>query len=254
MKKPKPYDQAFKYLAEQDPRALLVMLGILKPGQKVRIKLLPNEVTVSAKLPDSTYLVTLESGAARQALQSRRQDVLSFVPLMKGGVAEVAATATRIEQIADPKKKEELGVYFSLLSGLRYTPVELLEIFGRANMITYEHIKDSSMLRYWAKEARKEGRLKGREEGRKEGRKEGREEGAAEVAAKLLTIAVQQRFPSLEASAQIEQIRDAETLQSLFVELIGTKSARAFSQRLNEVAAQQKTPSRKAKKNGTGKK
>jgi hypothetical protein len=28
---PKMYDQAFKYLAENDPRALLVMLGALPP-------------------------------------------------------------------------------------------------------------------------------------------------------------------------------------------------------------------------------
>lgn len=57
MKKPKPYDQAFKYLAEQDPTALLILLGALKPEQKVTIELLPNEVTVSAKLPDSVYLI-----------------------------------------------------------------------------------------------------------------------------------------------------------------------------------------------------
>ena len=60
MKKPKPYDQAFKYLVEQDPTALLILLGALKPEQKVTIELLPNEVTVSAKLPDSVYLNTVD--------------------------------------------------------------------------------------------------------------------------------------------------------------------------------------------------
>ena len=65
MKKPKPYDQAFKYLAEQDPTALLVLLGALKPEQKVTIELLPNEVTVSAKLPDSVYLVKTKNEPSR---------------------------------------------------------------------------------------------------------------------------------------------------------------------------------------------
>ena len=65
MKKPKPYDQAFKYLAEQDPSALLILLGALKPKQKAKIELLPNEVTVSAKLPDSVYLVKTANEPSR---------------------------------------------------------------------------------------------------------------------------------------------------------------------------------------------
>ncbi len=65
MKKPKPYDQAFKYLAEQDPTALLILLGALKLKQKATVELLPNEVTVSAKLPDSVYLVTTENEPPR---------------------------------------------------------------------------------------------------------------------------------------------------------------------------------------------
>ncbi|MCI0485713.1 MAG: hypothetical protein L0229_03840 [Blastocatellia bacterium] len=40
----KPYDQAFKYLAEQDAESLLILLGHLKPGQQARIELLPREL------------------------------------------------------------------------------------------------------------------------------------------------------------------------------------------------------------------
>jgi hypothetical protein len=35
----KPYDQAFKYLAEQDAEALLFLLGDLQPGQPAEIEL-----------------------------------------------------------------------------------------------------------------------------------------------------------------------------------------------------------------------
>ncbi len=52
-----PFDTAFKFLAEQDPEALLSLLGILPP--QATIKLLPREVSVQALLPDQPYEITL---------------------------------------------------------------------------------------------------------------------------------------------------------------------------------------------------
>ena len=54
----KPYDQAFKFLAEQDAEALLLLLGELLPGQSAQIEPLPREISVSAKLPDQPYRIT----------------------------------------------------------------------------------------------------------------------------------------------------------------------------------------------------
>lgn len=51
----KPYDSAFKDLAEQDPEGLLLLIGALPPG--ARIKALPREVTRPALLPDQPYEV-----------------------------------------------------------------------------------------------------------------------------------------------------------------------------------------------------
>jgi predicted transposase YdaD len=56
----KPYDQAFKLLAEQDAEALLLLLGVLKPGQRAEIEVLPREVSVAATLPDQPYRVRIE--------------------------------------------------------------------------------------------------------------------------------------------------------------------------------------------------
>jgi predicted transposase YdaD len=53
----KPYDQAFKYLAEDDPTGLLLMLGAIRPGQEVLIQPLAREVSVSAQLPDQPYQI-----------------------------------------------------------------------------------------------------------------------------------------------------------------------------------------------------
>lgn len=58
----KPYDQAFKFLAEQDPESLLLMLGAIEPGEQVTIELLPREISMAAVLPDQPYLVTSARG------------------------------------------------------------------------------------------------------------------------------------------------------------------------------------------------
>jgi predicted transposase YdaD len=58
----KPYDQAFKFLAEQDPESLLVLLGAIEPGASVQVELLAREISVAALLPDQPYLVTTAEG------------------------------------------------------------------------------------------------------------------------------------------------------------------------------------------------
>src|SRR5215210_4435924 len=52
----KPYDTAFKDLAEQDPEALLRLIGALPEG--ATIKPLPREVTAPALFTDQPYEVT----------------------------------------------------------------------------------------------------------------------------------------------------------------------------------------------------
>lgn len=51
----KPYDTAFKDLAEQEPEALLWLVGALPPG--ATFKLLPREVSTPALLPDQPFEV-----------------------------------------------------------------------------------------------------------------------------------------------------------------------------------------------------
>jgi predicted transposase YdaD len=60
--KTKPYDQAFKYLAEQDAESLLIFLGYLRPNEKALIKALPAELSISTIVTDQTYLVKSSAG------------------------------------------------------------------------------------------------------------------------------------------------------------------------------------------------
>lgn len=61
-KKNKPYDDAFKSLAEQDAEALLLLLGEIKPGEKVEITPLERELRISTRLPDRAYKVATGTG------------------------------------------------------------------------------------------------------------------------------------------------------------------------------------------------
>ena len=63
MKKDKPYDNAFKLLAEEDAEALLLLLGEIKPGEKAEITPLHRELRISTRLPDQAYKVVAASGA-----------------------------------------------------------------------------------------------------------------------------------------------------------------------------------------------
>jgi len=58
----KPYDQAFKFLAEQDPESLLILLGAIEPDEKATIELLPREISVAALMPDQPYRVRSPRG------------------------------------------------------------------------------------------------------------------------------------------------------------------------------------------------
>ena len=41
----KPYDQAFKYLAEQEADALLHLLGVIRPDEQAHVEMLPREIS-----------------------------------------------------------------------------------------------------------------------------------------------------------------------------------------------------------------
>ena len=277
----KPYDQAFKFLAERDPKGLLLLLGEIQPEQEATVELLPREVSVSAQLPDQPYQVTygdatwmvhvesqtvydyglpdrmmeyavrlwlkyrlpinsyalvltsrkqpkdpvepvlvsaghlnialkyqqvcLWTISAEDALKLNRDSLLPFVPLMRGGLNELEASARRLAATGEESRKQELSLHFLLLGGLRYNPQELLDLIGRETMIPLEQLKESSFYQYIMNEGRVEGRVEGREAGREEGR--------AEALSSLLLRMIENRFgrPSDETIQRIKAA-DADTL------------------------------------------
>jgi predicted transposase YdaD len=317
----KPYDQAFKYLAEQDPESLLILLGCLRPSDKAHIELLQRELSASTLLPDQPYLVRArgeewiahveaqtvydiniphrmaEYGArlwmtyrlpvrsyvllltsvnlpkrtpamgritagdieiranyhlvklwqhsAAGALATKRENLLPFVPLMRGGESEVEEAAARLRGVVNEQRQRDLSLHFIVLGGLRYNREEIVEMVVRRGMIPLEQLKASSMYEYFMEEARKdiikEGRKKGLQQGIQKGRREGKFDGVREA----LLLVIEKRFPEIDVSKQIKSIRTIATLEKLLTEAVEFSDAAAFQKRLLEITEKSRPSKRR---------
>ncbi|HWQ34788.1 MAG TPA: hypothetical protein VNQ79_18205 [Blastocatellia bacterium] len=305
----KPYNSAFKDLTEQDPEALLQLIGALPPGATVR--LLPREVSVQALLPDQPFEITHADGQhlahveaqtryepdipsriadynvylwvryrlpvysyvlvltprglpdeppvslaieagwlrlivsyqivrlweldAEAALNSGRENLLPFVPLMRGGLAELEKGAQALRQVESETRRRELALHFVMLGGLRYNREQIFDVLERMTMIPLEQLKESSVYQFFAEEERKKGIAQGLEQGLEEGLEQGRLEGMIAAAADLLRRLAARRFPGFEFGPELEQIRNPETLEQLCLELDELPDAEALRQRLTEL-------------------
>ena len=298
-KQNKPYDDAFKLLAEGDAEALLLLLGEIKPGEKVEIIPLHSELRISTKLPDQAYKVITAAGArivhieaqssydhlmpermadygarewmkyrlpvtcyvllltdrqlprkpvttgrivagdvqitvsfrlirlsqisAAQMLKTQREHLLPFVPLMQGGQKELIASARALREVEQESKQLELGLYFSVLGGLRYNPADLLDLVGRESMIPLRVLRESPTYDFFINLEKSEAR----------------EEGKLEFASNMLQLLVAKRFPKVNVKAKIKRIHDAELLQQLGLEVIEMNDPAVLRRRLDEAIGTQ---------------
>ncbi len=307
----KPYDTAFKRLAEQDPEALLRLVGALPLGATVRI--LPREISAPALATDQPYeiigenlhyiahleaqirwkadvphriveydalfwinyhlpvrsfvLVLIPDGlppdaptqcvvdadgltlvahftivrlwelSAATALAQGRESLLPFIPLMKGGEAELERCARAVGRIEDDAQQRELALHFVMLGSLRYNRENLFDLLGRITMIPQHILRETPYYQSIIAEAREEMREDLREEVREELREELRWETRAEeceLISEMLLHAIGQRFPQLDVRAEIARIRNPERLKQLFFDLDQLPDAAALQQHLAE--------------------
>ncbi len=180
-------------------------------------------------------LVLLWQIDAQEMLSLNRESLLPFVPLMRGGQAEIEAGADRLGEIADERKQRELSLHFLVVGGLRYDREDLLDLIGRKGMIPLDQLKESSFYQFIVEEGLQEGRKKGLEEGLKEGLTQGLTQGRAQGVAETLSKLVAKRFPNLNVTEEIDGIHDVNTLQELCLEVADLPDAEALRARLSEV-------------------
>ena len=290
-KQNKPYDDAFKLLAEGDAEALLLLLGEIKLGEPVEITPLHSELRISTKLPDQAYKVVTASGArivhieaqssydhlmpermadygarewmkyrlpvtcyvllltdrqlprnpvttgridagdvqitvrfrlvrlsqisAAQMLKTQREHLLPFVPLMQGGQKELIAGARALRKVKQESKQLELGLYFSVLGGLRYNPADLLDLVWRESMIPLRVLKESPTYEFLINE----------------GKDQWKEEGKIEGLSNMLRLLIAKRFPKLNVKAKIKRIYNPALLELISLEVVDMTDAAVSTKR-----------------------
>jgi hypothetical protein len=146
-------------------------------------------------------------------LETNIPKLLSLAVLMKSTdeqVREIAATVAR------QGNDEALG-RFLMLSSLRYDEDSVYEMVG-GKMGLMEAIMEGSSI---VQGERKRAAAQGRAEGLAEGLAEGRAKEARNVLRRLL----RKKFPTLESLAEIDQIANVETLESIAESVLDTSDA-----------------------------
>lgn len=197
-----------------------------KPRTTARIDAGDVQITVQFRI------VRLSQISAKQMLKLRREYLLPFVPLMKRTRQDMETSARLITEIEDEQQRNELSLYFSVLSGVKYNAGDLLDLFGRNRMAIMELMKESWVYQDIVK--------KGRDEGRAEGRAEGDLEGQLKMARKMLSQFIARRFPNAKVARKVAQLHDVAVLQQLCLEFSEIQDMVALRKRLDEAIRSQK--------------
>lgn len=135
------------YLIPDPPPPLVPPAGLIQSGDMVIHK--------------GYHLILLWELDAREWLECGRPNILPFVPLMRGGEAELRASVQAIVALPDEGQRKELGAYLSIVSGLRYDQGDIHQILGEAFMsIELEDLESSSIYQYIVEKTEARGRKK----------------------------------------------------------------------------------------------
>ena len=197
---------------------------------------IPSSYTVTAgslTLTINFHVIRMWELSAQVALDSGREELLPFIPLMQGGEAALEEVVQRVNVLSEEQRRGGLAMSFLGLGTLLYDPHRLLSLIGREPMIL-ELIKDTPGYHLLCDMARNDGLNDGLAKGRVEGR-----EAQSIRMIKLLAVS---RFPQLDLSAALEPIQDVATLEQLLLEVIQFDTAEGLQARIAELTAKKETP------------
>lgn len=181
------------------------------------------------------HLIRLWEIDARSSLALNRDQLLPFVPLMKGGVRELRESAHRVARLEDRHQRDILALNLLTLGSLRYNRDAIEEAFTGDDMII-ELVKDTPYYRYMV------------DEERKKALKEGEEEGSLRVARRFLLRLAEKRFPGVDIKKEVGRIRNLSALEQLCLDIYDMKTEKALRERLSKIAPSKRTPKRNDRK------
>lgn len=164
---------------------------------------------------------------AEMALAQNNENLLPFIPLMKGGGEHLDRCAQSLSRIEDETRQRTLSLHFVSMGSLRYNRESLIQLLARETMQLEHILRETPYIQHVVAEAREEAR------------EEGREEGQRLILVELLLNTINKRFPNLDVKADVERVLNIDALKQIFVEFDQIPDADELRRRLAALAPTQ---------------
>jgi hypothetical protein len=188
--------------------------------------------------------------SAEDALAQNNENLLPFIPLMRGGGEKMEQCAQALGRIEDETRQRAILAHFVSIGSLRYNRESIIQMLGRTTMQLDHILRETPYIQSIISEVREETLEKARkelreevreeaiEQARKEMREEMREEAQHQTVVELLLLAIGKRFPGHDFKAEVERALDTGALKQLVLDLDQIPDAETLRARLAELAVE----------------
>lgn len=81
--------------------------------------------------------------SAAEALAQNNENLLPFIPLMRGGGEQIEQCAQALGQIENETRQRALSIHFVSMGSLRYNRETLIQLLGRTTMIPERILRET---------------------------------------------------------------------------------------------------------------
>jgi hypothetical protein len=195
---------------------------------------IPTSYTVtcgSLTLTINLHVIRLWELSAQVALDSGREELLPFIPLMRGGENVLEEVAQRVNVLPEEQRRGGLVMSFLGLGTLHYDPQRLLSLIGRDEMIL-ELIKDSPGYQFFYDMAKQDVMEKAKRDAYAQAYAQAKQE----TTLRAIKLLAGQRFPILDLDEALIAIHDSAALDQLLSEVVQFDTAEGLQARIAELA------------------
>ena len=187
--------------------------------------------------------------SAEDALAQNNENLLPFIPLMRGGGEKMEQCAQALGRIEDETRQRALSLHFVSLGSLRYNRESIIQMLGRTTMQLDHILRETPYIQSIIAEVREEALAENRRQldealtearrQRDEAQQVEQEKGRRETLTKLLLGLAAKHFPGADLAPAIEQVSDLDQLETLLLDFDQIPDAETLRARLAELTVKQ---------------
>ncbi len=204
-------------------------------------------------------IVKLWELSAEEAMAQSNENLLPFIPLMRGGAEKMEQCAQALGQIEDEVRQRALSLHFVSMGSLRYNRDSIIQLLGRTTMQLDHILRETPYIQSIIAEVREEALAENRrqldealtearrqldealtEARRQQGEaQQEQEKGRREALTKLLLGLAAKHFPGTDLAPAIEQVSDLDQLEALLLSFDKITDVEMLRARLAEMTVKQ---------------